>query len=68
MCSLNMRHIFGHLAGSRRAHLPWSGFSEAVQGEWVAKLESVGEWNAHEVAGVGQDLAGAAGEIWFDED
>ena len=39
--------------------------SEAVQGEWVAKLQSVSEWNAHELAAVGRDLASAAGEIWF---
>jgi hypothetical protein len=49
----------------------WQSFKDemlptAVPGERVAELESIGEWNAHEVARVGQDLASAAGEIWFD--
>jgi hypothetical protein len=49
----------------------WQSFKvemlpEAVPGEKVTQLESIGEWSAHEVAGVGKDLASAAGEIWFD--
>jgi hypothetical protein len=49
----------------------WQNFKDemlpkAVQGERVAELEPVSEWNVHEVERVGQDLAGAAGEIWFD--
>ena len=31
-----------------------------------AELESIDEWNAHEVARIGKRLASAAGEIWFD--
>jgi hypothetical protein len=49
----------------------WQSFkdemlSNAVEGESVSELESIGEWNAQRVASVGQDLAKAAGEIWFD--
>jgi hypothetical protein len=49
----------------------WQSFKNemlptAVEGEWDAELESIGEWNAQQVARMGQDLANAAGEIWFD--
>ena len=40
--------------------------SNAVEGELVSELEPIGEWNAQRVASVGQGLAKAAGEIWFD--
>jgi hypothetical protein len=48
----------------------WQSFKDemlptAVEGEQVAKLQSISEWNAHEVSHLGQDLANAAGKIWF---
>jgi len=54
-----------------RSVTTWQSFKDemlpnAVPGESVAELESIDEWNAHEVARIGKRLASAAGEIWFD--
>ena len=49
----------------------WDGFkqtmlSKAAPGEWVEKLEQANEWNADVVKEFGDELAQAAGEIWYD--
>lgn len=48
----------------------WSGFKShmlptAVPGEWRAQLEAIEDWDAAAVEKMGEDLADAAGAIWF---
>ena len=50
--------------------IDWAGFKQymlplAVLGEWRTSLETVEEWNAATVERVGEELAQAAGTIWY---
>jgi len=40
--------------------------AEPVEGEITSELQSLDQWNASAIQQVGQELATAAGEIWFD--
>ena len=51
--------------------LTWVGFKEvllptAAGGEWVDALNGYNIWDVEAVKSVGEDLAEAAGEIWYD--
>lgn len=50
--------------------LTWEGFKEvlmptAVGGEWIKKLKEYDTWDVEAVKEVGENLADAAGEIWY---
>ncbi|WP_283428070.1 DUF262 domain-containing protein [Shimia sagamensis] len=51
--------------------LTWVGFKEvllptAADGEWIDALNGYNIWDVDAVKSVGEDLAKAAGEIWYD--
>lgn len=50
--------------------LTWQGVKEvllptAIKGEWIDKLGNYDVWDVEAVRAVGEDLAEAAGEIWY---